>query len=56
MEFQNIKQACLTAMEKRFPQQAGLHILEIEKPVTGEPVVHQINRETGLINGINTNS
>lgn len=56
MEFQNVKQACLTAMEKRFPQQVGLHILEIETPVTEEPVVHQINRETGLINGINTDS
>ncbi len=56
IEFQNTKQAYLTAMEKRFPQQVGLHILEIETPVTKEPVVHQINRETGLVNGINTNS
>jgi len=56
MEFQNIKQACLTALEKRFPQQVGLHILEIETPVTEEPVVHQINLKTGLINGIDTNS
>jgi len=56
IEFQNIKQVCLTAMEKRFPQQVGLHILEIETPVTEEPVVHQINREAGLANGINTDS
>ncbi len=56
LEFQNIRQARLTAMEKRFPQQVGLHILEIETPVTEEPVVHQINRETGLNNGINTDS
>ncbi len=56
MEFQNIKQACLTAMEHRFPGQAGLHILEIETPVAEEPVVHQITREAGLTNGINTDS
>lgn len=54
LEFQNIRQACLTAMLNRFQKQAGLHIMEIETPVTEEPVVHQINRDTGLTNGINT--
>lgn len=56
MEFENVKEASLTALDKRFEQQAGLYIIEIETPVKEEPVVHQVNRDTGLINGINTGS
>lgn len=56
LEFENIKQACLTALDYRFSKQVGLHIIEIETPVTEEPVVHQINRDTGSLNGINTGS
>lgn len=57
LEFENIKHACLTALEYRFSRQAGVHILEIEKSATAQqPVVHQVSRAIRLLNGINTGS
>jgi len=55
-EYQLVKESYLAALELRFSKQLGLHILDIETAQTGEPVVHQIYRTTGLSNGISSGS